>query len=121
MKQKNNFLYNLAENVINIFNKLFNLFLILAVLISLSEILDNKKIYILAIVIYVLSTFYIVHSSYCLYTIKEMKFNFKEPIRSMSRHLREFLGFILCTSFSMFLLSLTHSATVILNTLSIKL
>lgn len=38
MKKENNFLFNLVENVINIFNKLFNLSFILAVLVSVAEI-----------------------------------------------------------------------------------
>lgn len=118
MKQENNFLFNLAENVINIFNKLFNLSFILALFISLSEILNNKKLYVLAILIYVLIAFYIIHSSYCLYAIKEKKLNFKGFIKSVREHFRELCGFLLCIFFSMSLLSLTFSATAFLNMLS---
>lgn len=121
MKKENNFLFNLVENVINIFNKLFNLSFILAVLVSVAEIQHNKKLYALAIIIYVLITFYIVYSSYCLYKIKENKLSIKSFITNLRDHSSDFLGFILCTFLSVFLLSLTFSATAIFNMLSLNL
>lgn len=120
MESKTSFLFDLAENVIGIFNKLFNLFFILAVFISLSEIQHNKTLYASAMIIYVLSVYYIVYSSYCLYATKGLKFEIKNFIRNLREHIREFFGFILCIFLSMLLLSLTFSATVILNLLSLN-
>ena len=107
MQNENNFLFNLANNVINIFNKLFNLSFMLAIFLYLSDALDNNKLYALAIVLYVFLLSYTIYCSYRLYITKSEK-----------NKISMVIGFFLCLFLSVMLLSLTFSATFILNRLS---
>ena len=71
MQEENNFLLKLANNIIEIFNKLFNLSFILAIFLFLSEILNNKILYGLSILFYSFLLFYIVYCSHRFYIKKD--------------------------------------------------
>lgn len=107
MQEENNFLFQLANNIIEIFNKLFNLCFILAIFLFLSKILNNK---ILSVLFYSFLLFYIVYCSYRFYK--------KEDKQSK---IRDLVGFVLCIILSTSLLGLTYSATFLLNMLSSNL
>lgn len=110
MQEENNFLFKLANNIIEIFNKLFNLSFILAIFLFLSEIRNNKILYGFSVLFYSFLLFYTVYSSYRFYKKKDKQ-----------SKIRDLVGFLLCIILSTLLLSLTFSATFILNILSSKL
>lgn len=110
MQEENNFLLKLANNIIEIFNKLFNLSFILAIFLFLSEILNNKILYGLSILFYSFLLFYIVYCSHRSYIKKDEH-----------SKISNWVGFGLCIIFSTMLLGLTYSATFILNILSSNL
>lgn len=70
MQEENNFLFQLANNIIEIFNKLFNLCFILAIFLFLSKILNNKILYGLSVLFYSFLLFYIVYCSHRFYKRK---------------------------------------------------
>lgn len=110
MESKTKFLFDLIENIISIFNKLYNLSFILALFFVYSEISGNKKLYWLATLMYAFLLFYIIWLSHKLYINKGDK------IISLNM-----LGFILCISFSSTFLSLTFSVTAVINMITVNL
>lgn len=107
MQEENNFLLNLVNNIIEIFNKLFNLSFMLAIFLFLSKTSNNMILQVIVIILYPLLLSYIIYCSYRLCI--------KEDDRS---NIRDRVGFVLCILFSSMLLCLTFSATFILNSLS---
>lgn len=110
MQEENNFLFKLANNIIEIFNKLFNLSFILAIFLFLSEILNNKILYGLSVLFYCFLLFHIIYCSYRFYKNEDKQ-----------SKIRDLVGFGLCIIFSTMLLGLTFSATFLLNMLSSNL
>ena len=110
MQEENNFLLKLVNNIIEIFNKLFNLCFILAIFLFLSKILNNKILYGLSVLFYSFLLFYIVYCSHRFYK--------KEDKQSK---IRDLVGFVICIILSTLLLCLTFSATFLLNMLSSNL
>lgn len=110
MQEENNFLFKLANNIIEIFNKLFNLSFMLAIFLFLSEILNNKILYGLSVLFYCFLLFHIIYCSHRFYIKKDQRFKISNCV-----------GFSLCIIFSTMLLGLTYSATFLLNMLSSNL
>ena len=110
MQEENNFLLKLVNNIIEIFNKLFNLCFILAICLFLSEVRNDMILKGIVIILYSLLLCYIIYCSYRL-SIKKDK----------QSKIRDHVGFVLCILLSAILLGSTFSATFLLNMLSSNL
>ena len=110
MQEENNFLLKLVNNIIEIFNKLFNLCFILAICLFLSEIRNYMILKGIVIILYSLLLCYIIYCSYHLYIKKDKQ-----------RKISDLVGFVLCILLSAILLCSTFSATISLNMLSSNL